>query len=174
VFVHLHQAALDGTTKNAIARTSLGPLILDQVIGLLGHAHVEVRPVIDLNTGASVNGYEHPTSVKQRTMLRTIGTVFPHANTTSTNPQTSRIDHDHPVPYDPGGPPGQTGDHNDAPLDRHSHRAKTHLAYTVEQLAPATYLWTTPHGLHRLVTPTGTHRITEDDLDLIRRLHAAA
>jgi hypothetical protein len=169
VFVHLHQAALDGTVSSAIARTSLGPLVLDQVIGLLGHAHVEVRPVIDLNTGASVNGYEHPTTVKQRTLLRTIGPVFPHANSLGV-----KVDHDHPVPYDPLGPPGQTGDHNDAPLDRHSHRAKTHLNYTVQQLAPATYLWTTPHGLHRLVTPTGTHRITDDDLDLIRRLHSAA
>lgn len=73
----------------------------------------------------------------------------------------------------PGGPPGQTGDHNDAPLARHAHRAKTHLGYTVEQLALGTYLWTTPHGLIRLVNHTGTHPITEGDLDLLRRLHAA-
>ena len=169
VFVHLHQAALDGTAAAAVARTRLGPLLLDQVVGLLGHADVEVRPVIDLNTGSSVNGYEHPRTVKQRTLLRTTGPVFPHG----TGTETTRVDHDHPVPYDPLGPPGQTGDHNDAPLDRHSHRAKTHLAYQVQQLAPAVYLWTTPHGLHRLVNHTGTHRITEDDLDLVRRIHAA-
>jgi hypothetical protein len=127
-----------------------------------------VRPVIDLNTGTSVNGYEHPQSVKQRTLLRTIGPVFPHATGIATN----RLDHDHATPYDPGGPPGQTGDHNDAPLDRHSHRTKTHLNYQVEHLAPGVYLWTTPTGLHRLVNHTGTHPITDDDLDLIRRLHA--
>jgi hypothetical protein len=53
------------------------------------------------------------------------------------------------------------------------HRARSHVAHRVEQLAPATYLWTTPHGLHRLVNRTGTHRVTVDDLDLVRRIHAA-
>jgi len=168
VFVHLHQAALDGTVSSAVARSSLGPLVRDQVIGLLGHAHVTVTPVIDLNSGSSVNGYEHPEAVKQRTTLRTAGVAFPHASSLSV-----RVDHDHCTPYDPDGPPGQTGDHNDAPLDRHSHRAKTHLGYTVEQLGPATYLWTTPAGLLRLVNPTGTHPLTEDQADLIRRIHAA-
>jgi hypothetical protein len=169
VFVHLHQAALDGTTTSTVARSSLGPLVLDQVIGLLGHANVDLKPVIDLNTGHHVNGYEHPEAVKQRTTLRNVGPVFPHAN----GIDLRRVDHDHCTAYDPGGGPGQTGDHNDAPLDRHSHRAKTHLNYTVEQLAPAAYLWTTPTGMHRLVNHTGTHPITDDDLDLIRRLYAA-
>jgi hypothetical protein len=168
VFVHLHQAALDGAVTSAVARTSLGPLVLDQVIGLLGHADVEVRPVIDLTTGASVDAYEHPEAIKQRTLLRTVGPVFPHANGLA-----AKLDHDHVVPYDPLGPPGQTGDHNDAPLGRRSHRAKTHLGYQVEQLGPGTYLWTTPHGMNRLVNRAGTHRIAEEDLDLVRRIHAA-
>ena len=103
-------------------------------------------------------------------MLRTAGPVFPHA----AGSETSRVDHDHCRPYDPGGPPGQTGDGNDAPLGRHAHRAKTHLNYQVEQLGPGTYLWTTPHGLVRLVNHTGTHRITVDDVDLVRRLYAAS
>ena len=115
-----------------------------------------------------MNGYEHPEAVKERTLLRTAGTAFPHANSVS-----CRVDHDHVVPYDPLGPPGQTGDHNDAPLDRHSHRAKTHLGYTVEQLTHGTYLWRTPHGVIRLVNHTGTHHICDDDLELVRRLHAA-
>lgn len=148
----------------------LGPLLLDQVRGLLAHTHVELHPVIDLATTTAVTGYEHPQAVRRRTLLRTGGTTaFPHA----TDPDPQRLDHDHATPYDPGGPPGQTGDHNDAPLTRHAHRAKTHLPYRVEQLALGTYLWTTPHGLHRPVTPTGTHRLTDDELDLIHRLHAA-
>ncbi|MDH2415499.1 hypothetical protein [Nocardioides sp. CER19] len=168
LFVHLHQSALHGAS--GVARsTTLGPLLLDQVRHLLRHAHVDLTPVIDLNTGASVNGYEHPEAVKQRTLLRTLVPAFPHA----TGTEASRVDHDHAVPYDPLGPPGQTGDHNDAPLTRHNHRAKTHLGYQVRQLAPGTYLWTTPRGLHRLVNHTGTHHLTDDDLDLIRRIHAA-
>jgi hypothetical protein len=167
VYVHLHQAALEGAP--AVARVpGLGPLLLEQVASLVGHADITLKPVIDLNIGSSINGYEHPHAVKGRTLLRTVGTVFPHATGA-----TRRVDHDHPVPYDPLGPPGQTGDHNDAPLDQRAHRAKTHLGYTVEQLALGVYLWTTPEGLTRLVNHTGTHRINPEDLDLIRRIHAA-
>lgn len=66
---------------------------------------------------------------------------------------------DHPEPFDPHGPPAQTGDRNAAPLGRRHHRAKTHLAYQARQLVLARYLWRTPHGLQRLVDGTGTHEI---------------
>ncbi len=108
-----------------------------------------------LDTGHSVNGHEHPTTVKVRTRLRTVYEVFPH----SASPATGRLDHDHPTPYDPGGPPGQTGDHNDAPLTRLHHRAKTHDGYTVDQLGLGAYRWVTKHGLARIVTPRGTRKI---------------
>ncbi|UDY24818.1 hypothetical protein [Nocardioides sp. Kera G14] len=171
LFLHLHQAALEGA--GGVARSSdLGPLLLQQVAQLLGHSDVIVKPVIDLNTGTHISAYEHPATVKERTMLRTTGPVFPH----NSGSEASRVDHDHATPYvppDAGGPPGQTGDHNDAPLSRHSHRAKTHLNYQVEQLGPDAYLWTTPHGLIRLVNNRGTHKITEEHLDLIRRIYGA-
>lgn len=112
--------------------------------------------MIDLHRARSVNGYEHPTDVRRRTELRTVGDVFPHA----TSLAGARIDHDHATPYDASGPPGQTGDHNDAPLTRFHHRAKTHLGYRLLQTGPGEYLWTTPHGLRRRVTPSGTHRVT--------------
>ncbi|MDZ5623254.1 hypothetical protein SFC88_20620 [Nocardioides sp. HM23] len=64
-----------------------------------------------------------------------------------------------PTPYDPGGPPGQTGDHNDAPLIRFHHRAKTHDRYTVDQLGLGAYRWVTRHGLARAVTPRGTKKV---------------
>jgi hypothetical protein len=136
-------------------------MLLDQLRDLLGHTHITINPVIDLDEQVSVNAYEHPTRVRERSRLRCVGEVFPHATGTTTI--TGRYDQDHPVPYDPGGPPGQTGDHNTAPLTRHHHRAKTHLGYQVKQLDLDTYLWTTPHGLHRLVDPTGTHQVTESD-----------
>jgi len=130
---------------------------------------VDLKPVIDLNTGASVNGYEHPASMRERVLLRNAGDVFPHASSLSRN-----ADLDHVVPYDPGGPPGQTSDTNTAPLSRRSHRAKTHADYRVEQLGPATYLWTTPRGLTRLVDHTGTHPVTDLEVRLLRVLHAPA
>jgi hypothetical protein len=153
VHVHLHQAALEGA--GGVARVEeAGPMLLEELARLLGHARVTLAPVIDLATNVSVNGYEHPESVKDRTRLRTVGDVFPHARTIS-----RKTDMDHPDPFDANGPPGQTGDHNAAPLGRRHHRAKTHLAYDCRQLGLARYLWRSPHGLQRLVDATGTHEL---------------
>jgi hypothetical protein len=151
--VHLHQAALDAGV--GVARVEeLGPLLLAQVTRLLAHTNVTLRPVLDLAGSVAVDAYEHPTSVRDRTAVLVPADAFPHSTTL-----TRRVDLDHAVPYDPGGPPGQTGDHNAAPLTRRHHRAKTHLGYTVDQLDRTTYLWTTPHGLQRLVDHTGTHLV---------------
>jgi hypothetical protein len=151
--VHLHEAALGGT--EAVARVEeVGPVLVGELAELLGHARVTLAPVIDLATSVSVNGYEHPQAVKDRTHLRCVGDAFPHAATIS-----RRVDMDHPEPFDAHGPPGQTGDHNAAPLGRRHHRAKTHLAYRCQQLDLARYLWRSPHGLERLVDATGTHEL---------------
>jgi hypothetical protein len=170
VHVHLHQAALDGAA--GVARVEeIGPLLLEELTQLLGHARVTLAPVIDLATSVSVNAYEHPESVKDRTRLRTVGDVFPNAQTISRH-----SDMDHPDPFDANGPPGQTGDHNAAPLGRRHHRAKTHLAYRTKQLGLARYLWRTPRGLERLIDRTGTHELdTAQALELAHpgALHAA-
>jgi hypothetical protein len=153
--VHLTDLVLCGAADGIARVDGVGPMLLEQVADLLKHREVTVQPVIDLNTGHSVNGYEHPTAVKQRTRLRTVYDVFPHSSSRA----TGRLDHDHPTPYVPGGPAGQTGDHNDAPLTRFHHRAKTHGGYQVCQLGLGAYRWITPHGLARLVTPRGTRKI---------------
>ena len=166
VHLHLHQSGLDGAP--AVARVEeTGPLLVQELTGLLGHARVTLAPVIDLATTTSVNGYEHPQTVRDRTHLRTVGDVFPHARTTS-----RQVDMDHPDPYQPNGPPGQTGDHNAAPLGRRHHRAKTHLPYRCEQLGLSRYLWRTPHGLERLVDDTGTHEL--DPAQALEHAHPGA
>lgn len=167
VYIHLSEAALEAGSGVARAE-ALGPVLVQRLAELLGHAHIDLKPVIDLNTGASVNGYEHPTAMKERTFLRSLGDVFPHAAGLG-----RRVDIDHAVPYDRDGPPGQTSDANAAPLARRSHRAKTHGRYTVEQLGLASYLWTTPHGLIRLVTPDGTRPLGELRVELHRAYRAA-
>jgi hypothetical protein len=100
------------------------------------------------------------------------GEVFPHAVTVSRD-----VDMDHPDPYQPHGPPGQTGTHNAAPLGRGRHRAKTHGGHRLRQLDHGEYLWRTPRGLHRLVDHCGTHLIDErlargvgDDCPSVRHL----
>lgn len=162
LYVHLHQAAVDGT--DGVARVEgIGPQLLDQVTRLLAHAHVTLKPVLDLATTTSVNAYEFPESVKERLHLRTPGEVFPHACRIS-----RKVDLDHPVPWDPGGPPGQTGDHNCGPLGRTHHRAKTHLGFRVTQTGLDSYVWSTPHGLCRLVDAAGTHRIDASEAAALR------
>ncbi|TQK72415.1 hypothetical protein [Nocardioides sp. SLBN-35] len=159
----VHISLTDTGALGPLARVEgLGPRLLTQVSDLLGrHTTITVQPVIDLHTGRSVNGYEHPTDVKHRTQLRTVGDVFPHA-TGLFNRNGRPPDHDHTIAYDKHGPPGQTGDHNDTPLTRHHHRAKTHVpGYTVMQLGPDRWIWGTPHGLYRLVTGGGTRPITQ-------------
>lgn len=150
VYVHLEQEALP---DDPVAREErLGPLLVEQVTKLVGHAQVILKPVIDLNRATAVDGYDHPAAVRERTQLRMAGDGFPYATSRS-----RRWDADHVTPYDPDGPPGQTGDLNIAPLGRHSHRAKTHLGYEVEQVGLASYRWRTPHGLERTVDARGTH-----------------
>ena len=162
VYVHLHQGAVEGTHGGVARVEGLGPMLLEQVRTLLGHANVALKPVVDLADRVAVDAYEHPETVKERVHLRNPGEVFPHGRATS-----RRVDMDHPVPYDPLGPPGQTGDHNVGPLSRVPHRAKTHLGYRVIQTGLTEYVWSTPHGLHRLVDESGTHPITAADAELL-------
>ncbi|GAA3518242.1 hypothetical protein [Nocardioides daeguensis] len=151
VYVHLDAAVLAGFATGIARVEDLGPMLLEQVAALLRHRSIDLHPVIDLSSGAAVDAYEHPATCKERTRLRTGGDVFPHSAS-----RTRRLDHDHVAPYDKDGPPGQTGDHNDAPLTRRHHRAKTHLPYRTRQLALGAYRWETPHGLLRVVSRYGT------------------
>ena len=169
--VHRHRTQAPRLRGGVARGGAVGPLLLDQVRRLLAHAHVDLKPTIDLADAIRVNAYEHPEAVKERVHLRTVGEAFPHATRVS-----RRVDMDHPVEYDQNGPPGQTGDHNAAPVGRTHHRAKTHLGYRVRQLGPGDYVWRTPHGLHRRVDATGTHVIdAETGEELIRSagLHRA-
>ncbi len=162
VYVHVHEAALSGLAQGVARVEGLGPHVLTQVRDLLAHAHVVVKPVIDLHDAVNVNSYEHPEAIKERIHLFRPVDAFPHASRTSRN-----VDLDHPVPYDPGGPPGQTHSHRSQPLGRTGHRAKTHLGYQVTPLPTGEMVWRTPHGQHRIVDHHGTHHLTEDDCNAL-------
>jgi hypothetical protein len=155
--VHVTGGTLCGCADGLARVEDYGPVLVSELRDLLGaDRDITVQPVIDLDLVQTVNGYEHPTPMRRRTLLRTGGDVFPH----STSRGLKRLDIDHPVPYDPKGPPGQTSDRNAAPLTRRHHRVKTHHNYQVTQLGLAAYRWITPHGLCRVVTPHGT-RVAE-------------
>ncbi|GAA3830488.1 hypothetical protein GCM10022242_34880 [Nocardioides panacisoli] len=167
IYAHIDAEVLLGMVNGVARVEGLGPRLLSQLRDLLSHHQVFLTPVVDLNAGRSTKAYEHPTKVKLRSELRTGGEVFPHSSTRINHAGRSP-DHDHPTPFDVHGPPGQTGDHNDAPLTRQAHRAKTHLGYSVLQLGPDKWLWGTPHGLYRLVTTKGTTMLGSLEAQFIR------
>ncbi|WP_436702241.1 hypothetical protein [Nocardioides sp. BYT-33-1] len=164
IHVHLSALALTGALSGVARVEGLGPFLLEQLGDLLRRRDITLQPVLDLAGVTSGNAYEHPTVVRERAIQRMCGDVFPHsANAAGVG---DRFDLDHATPYVPtarGGPPGQTGDHNAAPLTRQHHRIKTHGhlpdgggGYQVRQLALTAYRWVTPHGLGRVVTSRGT------------------
>jgi hypothetical protein len=93
LYLHLHEATLSKTTPGVARVEDLGPHVLAQVQELLAHAHVTVKPVIDVHHALSVNSYEHPEAIKERIHLFRPVDAFPHASRTSRN-----VDLDHPVP----------------------------------------------------------------------------
>lgn len=162
LYLHLHEAALDGSAPTVARAEGLGPIPLDQLADLIGGRPVTVTPVLDLSDHVATSAYEFPEQLKERLHLLHHGDAFPHA-TARPGPGSARLDHDHVIPHDPAGPPGQTSTTNGQPLSRTTHRAKTHLGYACTPLWPGTVLWRTPHGLHRVVSDTGTHEVTAED-----------
>lgn len=153
--VHMQREVLEGRMDGVARCEGLGPYLPEQLHGLLGHLRTRVVPVVDLGDQVAVSSYWHPEALKDRVFQLTGGDYFPYATSTDRN-----VDYDHVVPYRADGPPGQTGTHNSGPLTRHHHRIKTHAdGWDVRQLAPATYLWRTPHGMYRLVDRGGTRAI---------------
>ena len=157
LYVHLHESVLTGVP--GVARVEgLGPHVLAQLRELLTHTTLVVTPVLDVAQALNVNSYEHPEAIKERIHLLRPVDAFPHASRTS-----RRVDLDHPVPYDPDGPPGQTSSHRSQPLTRTAHRAKTHLGYRATPLPTGEIVWRTPHHRHRIVDAHGTHHLDPQD-----------
>jgi hypothetical protein len=163
VFVHLSDAAVRG--QAGIARVEgMGPMLVQSLSELLGHADVRVTPVADLRGRVRTDEYEQSDPLKDQVWLLTGGDVFPFSPRSATRGQ---VDFDHPTPYDVHGPPGQTGTHNSGPLRRRHHRWKTHGGYRCRQAGPGRHLWQTPHGDCYLVDHTGSRRLRGDHAELI-------
>lgn len=165
LFVHVTDDALRAlvsgdTTAAGVARVEgTGPLDLHQLAEVLGHADVRLTPVLDLTQRRRVDAYEHPETLKDHTWVQTGGDCYPWSPRSATR---ETVDYDHATPYDPTGPPGQTGPHNCGPLRRSHHRTKTHSGLTARVVGPGRHLWRTPHEQALLVDHRGTTRLTRD------------
>ena len=165
--VHLHEAALHGTTDGVARVEGFGPVTLTRLTELLARVDLKIQPVKDLSSRVRYTAYEHPESLRDQVHLVTGGDYWPYATSTSRN-----VDLDHPTAYDHGAagrepPPAQTGPHNSGPLGRRHHRWKTHGGYRSRQCGEGRYVWLTPHGLGFLVDHTGTHRIHPEKARMI-------
>jgi hypothetical protein len=172
LYVHVSQHTLTNTLTNALtnavtgAGTSpgagggvvrvegVGPVLLDQVCGWLGHRQVKLTTVIDPAGIPPVDRYEVPALMGEAMLA-----VSPAESAPYSPNLTRNGDKDHTtayVPIDQGGPPGQTGLHNLGRLTRHNHRWKTHGRWNVTQPRPDLYLWRSPHHHYYLVDHMGT------------------
>ena len=150
LYVHLTPQALVG---RGVARAEeIGALTRQQLIEVLGHHQISLRPVIDLNQPMAADCYEVPAAIDERLQLSKPADVFPFATSLS-----RRLDRDHTVAYQENGPPGQTTEPNLGKLGRHHHRIKTHAGWKVVQ-DNNRFTWTTPHGRVYLTDHRGTHR----------------
>ncbi|MFT4288383.1 hypothetical protein, partial [Nocardioides sp.] len=139
----------------------LGMVTIDRLHTWCTHAHVTVRPILDLTAEAVTTGRFATDSLREQVIETARKCVFPYCE----RPAES-CDLDHAKKWQEHGPPGQTRTGNIAPLCRHHHRVKTHsTGWTYFQLAPGEYLWTSPHGYRFHTTQYGTREITNPDGD---------
>jgi hypothetical protein len=156
LYLHLSAEALE--TGQGVARAEgVGPITVGQAQRWLRHRNVVIKPVLDPEACAPVDGYEVPDRAREAVHILVPADAFPYASSTS-----RALDVDHTEPYaapDDGGPPGQTAIGNLAKLTRRHHRIKTHGRWQVEQPYRGVLIWRSPHGRHFLVDPTGTRRL---------------
>ncbi|WP_114422398.1 hypothetical protein [Nocardioides houyundeii] len=163
VFVHVAAPSL--LRQAGLSRVEgLGPMLLQALRELLGQADVRLTPVLDTALRPRVDQYEHPESSKDIAWLLSGGDVFPFSPRTATR---DRVDFDHVEPYDPAGPPGQTGPHNASPLRRTHHRWKTHGGFRYRSCGRGRALWQTPFGTCVLVDERGSRRLSMEEAELM-------
>lgn len=166
--LHIAEGSLDSPFGPADPRArlarveGLGAVYLDVVRQWLGQAcTVKLQPVMDTGDIPAIDRYEFSPAMPEAMLAQSPASRFPWS--TSLN---RRNDLDHTTPYlppDRGGPPGQTGIHNGAPLTRREHRYKTFGSTSVRQPQPDTHVWKTKHGRVLIVNPAGTFDLGTGD-----------
>ena len=162
LYVHVTQQAFDEALDGdgdgdgfGVARVEgVGPVLLEQVRGWLGHRQVTVKPVVDLPGMPAVDRYEVPPTMAEAVKLRTPADCFPFSPNTS-----GKMDKDHTkrfVPMADGGPTGQTRLDNLGGMIRGNHRIKTFGRWKVTQPRSGIWIWRDPHGNQYLVDHAGT------------------
>ena len=163
LYLHLapHLLACGGVAR----AEELGALTRQQLVDLLGHEQVTLKPVIDLNDEVAADCYETPADVSEQVALARLADCFPFAQSLS-----RKQDKDHTKRYRWNGPRGQTRLSNLGHLVRRHHRIKTFAGWRVWQ-HDGRFTWVTPHGRVYLTDAHGTHVVNLEvgtlDLDVV-------
>ena len=161
LFLHLHADDVTAPDADGVIPSGSGvvrieghgPVDLASLHHVLRGSLVRIQPVIDLNAPPATDRYEVPDRLREHLFARNPYDILPWSAT-----ESRFTDLDHTVEYDWGDPEGaeQTRADNLGPLSRLAHRGKTHAPFTLEQLKPGVFWYTTPAGFQYLVTPNGT------------------
>ncbi|WP_460712772.1 hypothetical protein [Nocardioides dilutus] len=73
LYVHLHEAAVNGRATGVARAEGLGPQTYASLAELLARTKLVVKPVIDLHDPVRTTAYEHPESLKERVHLTSGG-----------------------------------------------------------------------------------------------------
>jgi hypothetical protein len=161
LYVHVSRESME--TGDGVARMEgVGPITIGQASEFLGHSHVTIKPVIDMEADVPVDCYEVPARMRERLHLRAPASAFPWSPSTS-----RRMDVDHTLAWSRQARPPGTARPPDEPqtrlgnlgrLTRFEHRTKTHApGWRHRQPEPGVHVWRTPHGYRFRVDASGTH-----------------
>jgi hypothetical protein len=159
VYAGPREVSAEGEELDRIARVEgHGPVSETWLREVLGRfARFDVRPVLHPEGLAPVESYEVPARHRRAVQLLAPTETFPWGTTSSSGPT---VQLDHVVPWDPHGPPAQTGLHNLAPLSTLHHRLKTHGGWQSAMPWPGVHLWRDPHGQVYLRDTSGTRAVS--------------
>jgi hypothetical protein len=151
LYVHLDATRLPDPVERLGDVERLGPLTVSTIQSWLATDRFALQPVLDLSRTDAVDQHDPPAWMRELVILRDPRCVHPHCDRPARD-----CDLDHIEAYvemDDGGPPGQTGPGNLAPLCRRHHRAKTHFGWTYRRNEDGGYTWTSPRGSTYPVKP---------------------
>jgi Domain of unknown function (DUF222) len=151
VYVHFTRDQWESTRDGATTLEGAGPITAGRARDLLGHSHVTIRPVIDLEGMPTSDDRFARGRFRESVILKTSDCPFPSC---CSDARRGQIDHTIPTPR------GPTHLGNLSPPCTPHHRTKTHGGWSLAQPVNGVYLWRSPTGRMYLVDRAGiTHPV---------------
>ncbi|MBA2533133.1 MAG: DUF222 domain-containing protein [Nocardioidaceae bacterium] len=127
------------------------PVPYDAVEEVLGHSHLTIKPVIDLEHMAPGAGYAFTGDNREGVLIKNLTCVFPFCDKPA---RTCHTDHNKPAPT------GTTSLDNAGCLCPRHHRVKTHGRWRLKQPHNGIHLWTSPTSQLYIVDNRTTIRLS--------------